>query len=185
MKKEEVKIIFNALGEAEEFAKEVRHYLYEVEKIRPLTEVEIKLLDSTHNVHVHTEDARLLIQEQEKNYTMDIHKIASQKQINMLAFIEDKCEVKFNGNTAKEVYRFIGEWYPRALKMEKIENAIGPMGVTAYKAKKRYNGNDVHGEWEETKNLKDSIAYEKFKGDIIRGRNAAESLIDFETSAQI
>lgn len=112
-----------------------------------------------------------------------LHKIATEKQIDMLSFIKDKCDVKFKGETSKDVYDFIGEWYPRALKMANIEQAIGQMGVTTYRATKRYHGNDVHGEWEETVNLKDTIAHEIFKGEIMRGRNPVDALCDFQERA--
>lgn len=64
MKKNKVKFIYNSLVEAKDFAKEVRVYLYEIEKERPLTETERKLWDKTHNIHIHTNDSGMLIQEQ-------------------------------------------------------------------------------------------------------------------------
>lgn len=115
---------------------------------------------------------------------MDISRIATQKQISMIAFIKDKCEVEFAGNTAKEVYDFIGEWYPKALQMARLDNIIGSMGVTAYRARKIYHGNDVHGEWEELQNNRDAIAHEKFKGDVVRRRNPVEALAEFGISVQ-
>lgn len=63
MKYDKLKFIHDTLGEAKDFSKEVRAYLYEIEKKRPLTDTEKTLWDKTHNVHVHTDDARLLIQE--------------------------------------------------------------------------------------------------------------------------
>ena len=114
-----------------------------------------------------------------------LNKIASPKQIKMLKFIKDKCDVKFKGKTTKELYDFIGKWYPRALKMAEIEKAIGKIGVTAYRARKTYHGNDIHGEWEELENNRDAVAHEKFKSDIIRGRNATDALIDFCISSRI
>lgn len=53
-----------SLGEAKEFSKEVRQYLYEIEKQRPLTDMEKELWDKTHRIHVRTEDSRMMIQEQ-------------------------------------------------------------------------------------------------------------------------
>lgn len=43
MEKEKIKFIYNSLGEAKEFSKEVRQYLYEIEKKRPLTDIEKEL----------------------------------------------------------------------------------------------------------------------------------------------
>ena len=64
MKKDKVKFIHNSLREARTFSKEVRQYLYEIEKERPLTEPEKKLWDKTHDIHVHTNDSGMLIQEE-------------------------------------------------------------------------------------------------------------------------
>lgn len=120
-----------------------------------------------------------------KKRKAELKKIASPKQIKILKFIKDKCDVKFKGHTSKEVYDFIGKWYPRALKMAEMERAIGQLGVTAYRARKTYHGNDIHGEWEELENNRDTIAHEKFKGDIIRGRNPIDALVDFSISSRI
>lgn len=61
---DQVRIIHDCLGEAKDFAKEVRGYLYELEKQRPLTKKEEALGRKTHNVHIHANDSRILIQEQ-------------------------------------------------------------------------------------------------------------------------
>lgn len=99
----------------------------------------------------------------------------------MLVLIKDECEVQFRGNTAKKVYDFIGGWYPRTLQIAEVEQFIG---ITIYSARKIYDRDDIHGEWEETKNLRDTIAHEKLKGAIIRSRNSVDALIDFEALAQ-
>ena len=70
-----------------------------------------------------------------KKRKAELKKIASPKQIKILKFIKDECDVKFKG-TSKEVYNFIGKWYPRALKMAEMEKAIGQLGVTVYRARK-------------------------------------------------
>lgn len=67
MKKDHAVFIHSSLGEAKDFAKAVRRYLYEVEKKRALTEEETELWNKTHDVHVHTDDARLMIQEKYKD----------------------------------------------------------------------------------------------------------------------
>lgn len=64
MEKEKIKFIHDSLGEAKEFSKEVRRYLYKIEKQRPLTDVEKELWEKTHRIHVRTEDSRMFIQEQ-------------------------------------------------------------------------------------------------------------------------
>ena len=64
MDKEKIKFIYDSLGEAKDFSKEVRAYLYEIEKQRPLTDEEKKLLDETHRIHIKTEDSRMMIQEE-------------------------------------------------------------------------------------------------------------------------
>lgn len=67
MDKEKIKFIHDSLGEAKDFSKEVRAYLYEIEKQRSLTDAEKKLWDETHRIHIKTEDSRMMIQE-EYNY---------------------------------------------------------------------------------------------------------------------
>lgn len=67
MKKDHAVFIHSSLGEAKDFAKAVRRYLYEVEKKRALTEEETELWNKTHDVHVHTDDTRLMIQEKYKD----------------------------------------------------------------------------------------------------------------------
>ena len=64
MEKEKIKFINDSLGEAKDFSKQIRKYLYEIEKQRPLTDIEKKLWEKTHIIHVRTNDARLMIQEQ-------------------------------------------------------------------------------------------------------------------------
>lgn len=64
MEKEKIKFINDSLGEAKKFSKEVRKYLYEIEKKRPLTDTEKELWEKTHKIHIRTEDSRIFIQEQ-------------------------------------------------------------------------------------------------------------------------
>lgn len=64
MEKEKIKFIHDSLGEAKEFSKKVRQYLYEIKKKRPFTNTEKELWEETHRIHVRTEDSRMLIQEQ-------------------------------------------------------------------------------------------------------------------------
>ena len=64
MDKEKIKFIHDSLGEAKEFSKEVRAYLYEIEKQRSLTDTEKELWDKTRRIHVKTEDSRMMIQEE-------------------------------------------------------------------------------------------------------------------------
>ena len=114
-----------------------------------------------------------------------LKKIASNKQIDMIKYIKNVCDVKFSGKTSQDVYNFIGEWYPKAIKMQQIKDSIGEIGVTTYRATKKYHGNDVHGTWEETINLKNTIAHELFKGEIIRGRDPIDALCDFQRRAML
>lgn len=55
-------LIDNALREAKDFSKMIRQYLYDISQERPLTEREQEFFDMTHDVHVHTHDAILLLQ---------------------------------------------------------------------------------------------------------------------------
>ena len=115
----------------------------------------------------------------------ELKKIATKKQINMIAFIKEQCDIKFKGKTSKDVYQFIGEWYPKALKMEKVACAIGKIGVMTYQATKTYYGNDVHGTWEETRDLWDTIAHDRFERELVHGRNPVDALCDFQERAII
>ena len=63
MNKEEFDIVLNHMCEANQFAKDVRAYLYETEKQRPLTKEEKALWDKTHYIHQHMNDALLMLQE--------------------------------------------------------------------------------------------------------------------------
>lgn len=62
MNKEEFDIVLNHMREANQFAKDVRTYLYEIEKQRPLTKEEKALWDKTHYIHQHMNDAFLMLQ---------------------------------------------------------------------------------------------------------------------------
>ena len=64
METKELEYVNKALSEAKEFAKAIRQYLYEVEQSRPLTDIEKAFWSKTHDVHVHTVDSSLLIQEE-------------------------------------------------------------------------------------------------------------------------
>lgn len=64
METKELEYVNKALSEAKEFAKVIRQYLYEVEQSRPLTDIEKTFWFKTHDVHVHTVDSILLIQEE-------------------------------------------------------------------------------------------------------------------------
>lgn len=57
----EKKVIEKALRESKDFSKVIRQYLYDISKERPLTEQEEKLFKLTHDIHVHTNDALLLL----------------------------------------------------------------------------------------------------------------------------
>jgi hypothetical protein len=58
---ERKELIETALRESKDFAKEIRYYLYDISKERPLTKQEQALFESTHEIHVRTNDAILLL----------------------------------------------------------------------------------------------------------------------------
>lgn len=58
---EENKLIEKALRESKDFSKEIRRYLYEISKERELTEQEKKLYELTHEIHIRTNDAILIL----------------------------------------------------------------------------------------------------------------------------
>ena len=63
MEKERIKFIHDSLGEVKDFSKQIRKYLYEIEKQRPLTDIEKDLWNKTHRIHIKTEESRMMIQE--------------------------------------------------------------------------------------------------------------------------
>lgn len=69
MSEDELKIIHDTLRNARYFSKDVRKYLLEIEKQKPLTDEEKKLLKSTHDVHIQTNDSGLIIQKYQPNIT--------------------------------------------------------------------------------------------------------------------
>lgn len=56
-------LIEKALRESKDFSKEIRKYLYDISKERPLTEQEQKFFELTHDIHIHTNDAILILNE--------------------------------------------------------------------------------------------------------------------------
>lgn len=56
-------LIEKALREAKDFSKAIRQYLYGISKERALTCQEKEFYELTHAVHVHTNDAILLLME--------------------------------------------------------------------------------------------------------------------------
>ena len=58
---EEKKLIEKALRESKDFSKEIRQYLYDISKERQLTEQEQKFWELTHDIHIHTNDAILIL----------------------------------------------------------------------------------------------------------------------------
>ena len=49
-----------ALRESKDFAKDIREYLYQISTERTLTEQERKLYEITHRIHIKTNDALLI-----------------------------------------------------------------------------------------------------------------------------
>jgi hypothetical protein len=98
--------------------------------------------------------------------------IATQKQINAIAFIEKQCEVTFNGSTKEEVYSFIGKYLPDAKMLQSLENLVS---MPVYKA--TFSQRDKEG-YEEI-NFCDSIAKQKFKNDIIKNKEPISAIADF------
>lgn len=112
-----------------------------------------------------------------------INNIASEKQKRMLAYIEQHCEVTFNGNTKKDVFDFIGEWYPKAQMMAKLDAMVNNYSVPVYKM---HCNADTNWKWEEDYNLpRDGIAHERLKGSIIRGEDSLTALARFKLEASL
>ena len=53
-----------ALQESKDFSKSIRQYLYNMSKERQLTDTEKELYELTHEIHVRTNDALLILNEQ-------------------------------------------------------------------------------------------------------------------------
>lgn len=55
-----------ALRESKDFAKAIRQYLFDMGQQRPLTKQEQRFYDLTHEIHVKTNDALLILNEQKE-----------------------------------------------------------------------------------------------------------------------
>lgn len=60
---EKKKLIEEALRESKDFSKEIRQYFYDISRERPLTKQEQNFFKLTHDIHIHTNDAILLLDE--------------------------------------------------------------------------------------------------------------------------
>ena len=56
-------LIEEALRESKDFSKEIRKYLFEISKEREMTEQEKNFYELTHEIHIRTNDAILLLNE--------------------------------------------------------------------------------------------------------------------------
>jgi hypothetical protein len=57
----ENELIELALRKSKDFSKDIRKYLYEISKERQLTEQEKELYELTHDIHIRTNDAILIL----------------------------------------------------------------------------------------------------------------------------
>lgn len=60
----ENELVKMTLQESKDFSKSIRQYLYNMSKERQLTDTEKELYESTHEIHVRTNDALLILNEQ-------------------------------------------------------------------------------------------------------------------------
>ena len=60
----ENELVKMALQESKDFSKSIRQYLYNMSKERQLTDTEKELYELTHEIHVRTNDALLILNEQ-------------------------------------------------------------------------------------------------------------------------
>ena len=60
-------IIEKALKESKDFSKEIRKYLYEISKQRPLSDKEKEFYEMTHEIHVRTHDSLMILSEESVN----------------------------------------------------------------------------------------------------------------------
>lgn len=103
-------------------------------------------------------------------------RIATRKQQDTVRYIEHLCGVRFKGNTKKEVYDFIGEWLPKAKKLDSLRQQIGATGVQMAEVHFVPRGEEVYApdDW----SLKGGLADELFKGAIMRGQDPIDALCD-------
>lgn len=99
----------------------------------------------------------------------------TEKQRKAIAFIENELEIKFRGTTFKEAFKFIGDNLSNAQFCANMDRAIGSIGVTMFSAKHEKGEND-----ETIVDYRDTIAEEKFKGNIIRKAELVDSLIELQ-----
>lgn len=108
-----------------------------------------------------------------KETDMELSAIATPKQQRMIKYIENKCEITFVGKTKQDTWNFINEWLPRANFMSSLDAAIGVQNYRATYTK-------ATNSWEETPDRRDTIAHEIFKGELLRGKDPAGALMDYD-----
>ncbi len=111
-----------------------------------------------------------------------LREIASEKQIKLIKYIEDMLDIKFKGETQEDVYKWIGNNIEMANKCNYFERQMMALsGINVYSARHNFQT----GAWEEGLNLKNTLAHEKFKGDLIREKVSSESFAKFALDATI
>ena len=63
----ENELIILALRESKDFSKSIRKYLYDIGKQRQLTAQEKEFYDLTHEIHIRTNDAILILDEHKES----------------------------------------------------------------------------------------------------------------------
>ena len=111
--------------------------------------------------------------------------IASAEEIKLLKYIKKHCDVKFKGSTEIDVHNFIHEWLPKAQLLDNCHSEYNnsSISIPLYQASKHYYGNDLHGTWDESVNLRDTIAHDEFEGNILRGMDPRIALLNFQENA--
>ena len=99
----------------------------------------------------------------------------TEKQKRAIAFIENELEMKFEGTTFEEAFKFIGDNLSHAQFCANMDRAIGDIGVTMFSARHK------KGEIDEVKvDHRDTIAEIKFKNRLLHGAKPVDALIDLQ-----
>lgn len=98
------------------------------------------------------------------------------KQRKAIKFIENELEIKFEGSTFEDAFKFIGNNLKHAQFCANIDKQIGMVGVSVYSS---YHSKK-EGKDETYTDHRDSVAELRFKRDINHGVKSVDALINLQ-----
>lgn len=105
----------------------------------------------------------------------------TEKQKRTIAFIENTLEIKFEGETFDEAFKFIGNNLKNAQFCANMEKQIGLLGVPVYSSYHSFEKDTDETYFDH----RDSVAEVTLKGDILRGKKPIDALLDFQENLLI